>query len=130
MLARAVCLAATLVLCAVPAAHADGDAVAGKKVFTKCRACHDADGDKNKVGPNLATVFGRKAGTLESFANKYSKAMIEAGEAGLVWDDTALAEYLAAPKAKVPRSSMAFIGLKKDEEIADIIAYLKADPKP
>ena len=127
---RAVSLALTMILAAGAAAHAEGDALAGKKVFNKCRACHDATGDKNKVGPNLATVIGRPAATLESFGSKYSKAMIAAGEAGLVWDEATLTEYLAAPKAKVPGTNMAFAGLKKDAEIADVIAYLKADPKP
>lgn len=127
---RTISLALTMMLAAAGAAHADGDAVAGKKVFAKCRACHDVTGDKDKVGPNLTTVMGRTAGTLESFSAKFSKAMKAAGEAGLVWDDASMAEYLAAPKAKVPGTNMAFVGLKKADEIADIIAYLKADPKP
>lgn len=127
---KAISLALLAVLTGASAAFADGDAVAGKKVFAKCRACHDATGDKDKIGPNLATVVGRPAGSLESFAKKYSKPMIAAGEAGLVWDDAALAEYLASPKAKIPGGSMAFVGLKKDDEIANVIAYLKADPKP
>ena len=130
MKTRAVSLAVMMILAGSAAAHADGDAVAGKTVFNKCRACHDATGDKNKVGPNLATVMGRTAGTLESFGRKYSKAMIAAGEGGLVWDEATLALYLAAPKAKVPGTNMAFAGLKKDDEIANVIAYLKADPKP
>lgn len=125
-------LLAVVVLVATLAgpAHADGDAAAGKAVFNKCRACHDATGEKNKVGPNLATVMGRTAGTLESFSRKYSKAMIEAGATGLVWDEANLDEYLRAPKAKVPATNMAFAGLKKDDDIANLIAYLKADPKP
>ncbi|WP_373695963.1 c-type cytochrome [Aquibium pacificus] len=122
--------AGAIVLAAAVPAMADGDAAAGLKVFNKCKACHDAVGDKNKVGPNLSGVHGRTAGTLESFASKYSKAMKEAGAAGLVWDDASLTEYLRAPRDKVPGGKMAFAGLKKDQELADIIAYLKADPKP
>ncbi|APH71382.1 c-type cytochrome [Aquibium oceanicum] len=127
---RVVLQAGAIVLAASMPAMADGDAAAGLKVFNKCKACHDAVGDKNKVGPNLSGVHGRTAGTLESYGSKYSKAMKEAGAAGLVWDDANLTEYLRAPRAKVPGGKMAFAGLKKDEDLANIIAYLKADPKP
>ena len=109
-------------------ARADGDAAAGKKVFNKCMACHDAVNDKSKVGPSLHNVVGRKAGTFEGF--KYSDAMKKAGEGGLVWDEANLAEYIHDPKAKVPGNKMAFPGLKEDADIANVIAYLKADPKP
>lgn len=118
---------ATGVLGMAPA-WADGDAAAGKKVFNKCMACHDAVGDKNKVGPSLHGVVGRKAGTFDGF--KYSEAMKAAGEGGLAWDEANIAEYVKDPKAKVPGNKMAFAGLKKDEDIANVIAYLKADPKP
>ncbi len=111
-------------------ALADGDAVKGIDVFKKCMACHDAVEAKDKVGPNLVGVVGRTAGTLESFAAKYSQAMKDAGAAGLVWDEANIAEYLKDPKAKIPGNKMAFAGLKKDDEIANVIAYLKADPKP
>ncbi len=107
-----------------------GDAVKGIDVFKKCMACHDAVGDKNKVGPNLAGVVGRTAGTLESFAAKYSAEMKAAGAGGLVWDEANIAAYLKDPKGKIPGNKMAFAGLKKDDEIANVIAYLKADPKP
>ena len=122
--------AAIVLLTAAGAAHAEGDSVAGAKVFNKCKACHDATGDKNKVGPNLSGVVGRKAGTLESYASKYSKGMKTVAEAGLTWDEATLAEYLRAPKKVVPGGTMAFAGLKSDQDLADIIAYLKADPKP
>lgn len=111
-------------------ALADGDAVAGKKVFNKCVACHDATTGKDKVGPSLVGVFGRTAGTLESFLAKYSDNMKEAGAGGLVWDDANLTAYLRDPKDLIPKGKMAFPGLKKDEELANVIAYLKADPKP
>lgn len=121
--------AISIVLAGSAAAQAEGDPVAGAKVFNKCRACHDATGDKNKTGPNLSGVVGRKAGTFETFT-RYSKGMKAAAEAGLVWDEAKLAEYLRAPKSVVPQGNMAFAGLKSDQELADIIAYLKADPKP
>lgn len=111
-------------------ALADGDAAKGKNVFKKCMACHDAVEAKDKVGPNLVGVVGRTAGTLESFASKYSQAMKDAGAAGLVWDEANIAEYVKDPKGKIPGNKMAFAGLKKDDEIDDVIAYLKADPKP
>lgn len=110
-------------------AHAQ-DAAAGKKVFTKCVACHDATKGTDKVGPTLVGVIGRTAGTLESFLSKYSANMKELGAGGLVWDDANLTAYLRDPKAVVPKGKMAFPGLKKDEDLANVIAYLKADPKP
>lgn len=115
---------------AAPALADDGDPVAGKTVFKKCMACHDAVTEKDKIGPHLLGVVGRTAGTLESFASKYSQAMKDAGAAGLVWDEANIAEYVRNPKDKIPGNKMAFAGLKKDDEIANVIAYLKADPKP
>ena len=111
-------------------AQADGDAAAGKKVFAKCTACHDATAGKNKVGPTLVGVIGRNAGTLESYLCKYSDNMKEAGAGGMVWDDANLAAYLKDPKAVIPKGKMAFPGLKDDADIANVIAYLSADPKP
>ncbi len=99
------------------------DAAAGEKVFAKCKACHVADEDKNKIGPSLMGVIGRTAGTHAGF--KYSKAMVDAGTGGLVWDDANLTAYLHDPKALVKGTKMAFAGLKKDDEIANVIAYLK-----
>lgn len=103
------------------------DAAAGKTVFKKCMACHAADSTTNKVGPHLGGLIGRKAGTVEGF--NYSQAMKDAGAGGLVWDEATLADYLVAPKAKVPGTKMAFAGLKKPEEITNIIAYLKTLPE-
>jgi cytochrome c len=122
-------LLAAALFCTVPAL-ADGDAAAGKTVFNKCMPCHDALTDKNKIGPSLHGVFGRTAGTLESYASKYSANMKEAGAGGLVWDDTNLTAYLHNPKEVIPKGKMAFPGLKQDADVANVIAYLKADPKP
>ena len=102
------------------------DAAAGEKVFTKCKACHIVDGDTNKIGPSLKGVVGRTAGTHEGF--KYSKAMVEAGEKGTVWSDDTLSAYLREPKAYIKGNKMAFVGLKKDEDLANVIAYLKQFP--
>jgi cytochrome c len=99
---------------------ADGDAVAGKKVFNKCKACHVADAETNRVGPYLKGVIGRPAGTVEGF--KYSTAM---KDSGIVWDEATIAEYIVNPKAYVPGNKMAFPGLKKEADIANLIAYLE-----
>lgn len=103
------------------AAHGQ-DIEDGKTVFKKCLACHATDTTTNKVGPHLGDVIGRTAGTVPGFA--YSDAMKQAGSAGLVWDDATLTEYLAAPKAKVPGTKMAFAGLKKPDDVANLLAYL------
>lgn len=102
------------------------DAAAGEKVFAKCKACHVADADQNKVGPGLKGLIGRKAGIHAGF--KFSPAMIAAGEGGLVWDEASLATYLKNPKAMVKGTKMAFPGLKDDADIANVIAYLKQFP--
>lgn len=119
-----------VLLFALSPARAEGDAAAGKKIFTKCMACHDAKAEKDKVGPHLVGVVGRTAGTLESYASKYSDNMKEAGAGGLVWDDANLTAYLRNPKEVIPKGKMAFPGLKSDEDIANVVAYLKSDPKP
>ena len=98
-----------------------GDAAAGKKVYNKCRACHTVDeGGANKVGPNLYGVIGREAGAVEGF--KYSKAL---KESGIVWTEEKLGEFLTKPKAVLPKTKMAFPGLKKPEDIANLLAYMK-----
>jgi cytochrome c len=116
---------AAAVLFAVPA-HAEGDAEKGAKVFAKCKACHENEKGVNKVGPTLKGVVGRKAASIEGY--KYSEAMLAKGAEGVVWDEATLAVYLPDPKAFVPKTKMAFAGLKKPEDVADIIAYLKAHP--
>jgi cytochrome c2 len=119
---KAALLTGAVAVVASPAFAADP--AAGEKVFKKCRACHAVgEGAKHKVGPELNDIIGRQAGTAEGF--KYSNAMIEAGDGGMVWDDEALAAYLAAPKKVVPKTKMAFAGLKKDDDIENVIAYLK-----
>ncbi|AMX92616.1 cytochrome c family protein [Mesorhizobium sp. M7A.F.Ca.CA.001.09.2.1] len=99
------------------------DAAAGEKVFAKCKVCHVADQDKNKVGPSLNGVIGRTAGTHPGFS--YSQAMVAAGKSGVKWDEPTLKTYLHDPKAMVKGTKMAFVGLKQDEDIANVIAYLK-----
>ena len=98
-----------------------GDLKAGEKVFRKCKACHYVDKEKNKSGPHLVNIVGRAAGSVDGF--KYSKAM---KNSGLTWDEATLAEFLKKPKAYLKGTKMAFAGLRKDKDIDDVIAYLKA----
>lgn len=105
-------------------ASADGDAAKGEKVFGKCKACHMVgDGAKNRVGPELNGIVGRAAGAAEGF--KYSDAMMAKAGEGLVWTEENLATYLEKPKDFIPGTKMTFAGLRKDEDRADVIAYLK-----
>ena len=104
---------------AAPLALAEGDAAAGKKVFNKCKACHEIDKEKNKTGPHLVGIIGRASGSIEGF--KYSQAMVEAG---LTWDEKTLDEFLVDPKGYVPGTRMV-IKLRKEGDRANLIAYLK-----
>ena len=99
---------------------AEGDIDAGEKVFKKCRACHAVgEGAKHKVGPELNDIFGRTAGGAEGY--KYSKAMIAAGEEGLVWDADSLTEYLT----KVVVALLAVVDL--DEQAQETVGYFRAE---
>ncbi|MHA7776748.1 c-type cytochrome [Roseibium sp. M-1] len=110
-------------LTTLPFAASAGDAAMGEKVFKKCAACHAVgDGARNKVGPELNGILGRTAGSLEDY--KYSNAMVEAGNGGLVWDETSLTTYLTKPKDMIKGTKMAFAGLKKQEDLDNVIAYL------
>lgn len=103
-------------------ALAQGDAAAGEKVFNKCKACHTTEAGKNKVGPSLHDIIGRAPASVEGF--KYSNAMQDFA-AGHTWDEATLSQYLEAPRKMVPGTKMAFVGLKKEDDRADVIAYLK-----
>jgi len=110
-------------LCLAAPAFAEGDAVAGKAVFKKCAPCHSVE-KVNRVGPTLSGIIGRPVATIEDYS--YSPAMRAFGEDGKVWSEAQIAEYLLSPKAMVPGTRMTFAGLKKTEDIANLIAYLKA----
>ncbi len=104
---------------AAPALAQDLDA--GQRSFNKCRACHQVgEGAKNTIGPMMNGLFGRKSGTIEGYsytdANKNS---------GITWDEAVFAEYIRDPKAKIPGTKMVFAGIKGDQEIKDLTAYLK-----
>jgi cytochrome c len=116
----------TLVLVAAALAVSNGivkaqDAAAGQEVFRQCRACHTIGPDaKNLVGPVLNGLNGRKSGTIEGYS--YSDAN---KNSGITWSDATFKEYIVNPAAKIPGTKMAFVGLKKEKDIADLWAYLK-----
>ena len=98
-----------------------GDVAAGEKVFKKCKACHMVTKERHKSGPHLVNLFGRAAGSAEGF-KKYSKAMMESG---VVWNEETLDAYLEAPKKYIKGTRMAFAGLRKEKDRANVIAYLQ-----
>jgi cytochrome c len=100
-------------------ARADGDAEAGKKTFAKCGICHAVEAGKNKIGPSLFGVVGRKSASIADFA--YSDAMKAANK---TWDAATLNEWLTNPKALVPGTKMIFAGLPSQTDRDNVIAYL------
>ena len=98
-----------------------GDVATGEKVFRRCKACHYMNKEKNKTGPHLVNIIGRAAGAVKGY--KYSRAM---AESGLTWDEATMARFLTKPKKYLKGTKMAFVGLRKKSDIADVIAYLKA----
>jgi cytochrome c len=112
---------AALALAGSVSAASAQDAVLGEKVFAKCLACHQLGGDaKNAVGPVLNGIVGRKAGSYPDY--NYSDAN---KNSGITWDVATLKEYLKSPRTRVPGTKMIFSGLPKDEDIDNVIAYLK-----
>lgn len=115
-------LAIACVLLAGSVASASAqDLAAGENSFKKCLPCHSVGADaKNKVGPVLNGLEGRKSGTIEGYtyteANKNS---------GITWSDETFREYIKDPRAKIPGTKMVFAGIKNDNEITSLWAYLK-----
>ena len=112
----------------IKALLAMGDMAHGEKVFKKCTACHmiAADG-KNKIGPNLWGVIGRKAGSISDY--KYSKAMVAYAKE---WTFEEMNSYLIKPQAYIKGTKMAFAGLRKEKDRASVILYMNsksASPK-
>ena len=117
---RSFVLSAALILVGLGSAQAQ-DAAAGEKVFAQCRACHQVGpAAKNAVGPVLNGLFGRKAGTVEGY--NYSPAN---KNSGLTWDEATFRDYIKDPRAKIPGTKMVYAGLKDEQRINDLIAYLK-----
>lgn len=119
---RLLMIAGTALLALTAQSMAEGDPAKGEKVFRKCGACHAVgENAKNKVGPQLNGVVGSPWGRIDGF--KYSKALIEIGD-GKVWDEETLDVYLTKPRDLIPKGKMAFAGLRKEQDRADVIAYL------
>ena len=112
---------ATLALAASFGSALAQDVAAGEKVFNRCKACHQiGENAHDAVGPVLNGVVGRPAGTYPGYS--YSEAN---KNSGLTWDEATLKVYLKNPREKVPGTKMIFLGLPKDEDIDNVIAYLK-----
>jgi nitrite reductase (NO-forming) len=110
--------AATAQPASVAAPINGGDAAAGRLVFRKCQACHSMEPGKTILGPSLAGIVGRRAGSEPGYS--YSPAM---KEANIVWDAKSLDAYLSDPQKFVPGNKMPFPGLKTDNDRADVIAF-------
>jgi cytochrome c len=116
---------AGLAMLALAGPVAAQDAAAGQRVFNQCRACHIIENNgRNGVGPNLYTVFGRRAASIEGF--RYSANMRTLGEQGHVWNEDNLRAYLRNPKDVAPQGTMSFPGLRNDQQLNDLIAYLRS----
>ena len=97
------------------------DLAAGENSFKKCLPCHSVGPDaKNKVGPELNGLDGRKAGSVPDF--NYSDAN---KNSGIVWNETTFKDYIKDPRAKIPKTKMVFPGIKDEKEQNDLWAYLK-----
>src|ERR1019366_10526635 len=117
---RALIIAGVMVLTSTAAALAQ-DAAAGEKVFAVCKACNQiGETAKHAVGPVLNGIIGRKAGTYPGYS--YSDAN---KSSGLTWDEPTFREYIKDPRAKVPGTKMIYAGLKDEQKISDLLAYLK-----
>lgn len=113
-------LLASLTVAAAAGAAAAQDVAAGARVFKQCIACHAVGpGAKNKVGPELNGLFGRHAGSVAGFS--YTEAN---KRSGIVWDEAVFRDYIRGPRARIPGTKMVFPGLKDEQQITDLIAYL------
>ena len=115
----AAALAATAFAVPAAAQMPAGNAAAGEKVFAQCKTCHVVEKGVNRVGPSLNGVVGRKSGTATGY--KYSAANLKSG---VTWTAPVLFQYLEAPMKFMPGTKMAFGGLKKPQDRADVIAFL------
>mgnify|MGYP003627847144 CR=1 FL=1 len=97
-----------------------GDAASGKSSFAQCRTCHVVDPGMNRIGPSLANIVGRKAGSVAGF--KYSEAN---ADSGITWTEEKLFQFLEKPARVIPKTKMIFAGIPDAQKRADMIAYLK-----
>ena len=101
------------------------DVAAGKASFNKCMACHAiGEGAKNKVGPELNGLDGRKSGSAPDY--NYSDAN---KNSGITWNEAEFKEYIKDPKAKIPNTKMSFAGIKNEKEVDDLWAFLSQHDK-
>jgi cytochrome c len=103
-------------------AQLSGDTARGKRIFAQCATCHSPEQGVNRVGPSLFGVVGRHSGSIAGF--RYSDAN---RNSGITWTEQELFTYLENPRAKIPGTIMAFVGLRNPQQRADVIAYLKAN---
>lgn len=122
------CLSGVGVLLFAVTAFAEGDPARGERSFSKCSACHIIENPRTRMGPHLMGVVGRPAGSVADY--NYSAAMRGAGANGMVWTEENLRAFLYSPKKLVPGTSMRFFGLWSEDEINDLIAYMKTVPAP
>ncbi len=109
-----------LAMCASAPASAQ-DLAAGERSFLKCKPCHQMGEEAiNSVGPVLNGIIGRKAGTYDNYS--YSDAN---KNSGLTWDDDTFKVYIKNPRAKIPGTKMAFAGINNENEVNNLLAYLK-----
>ncbi len=101
-------------------ANFTGDAAAGEKVFLQCKSCHVLEPGQNRIGPSLAGIIGRAAGTVEGY--NYTEAN---ANSGITWTKEKMFQYLENPMRVIPGTKMAFAGLKDAQDRADVIAYLE-----
>ena len=118
---RTLIATAAVLLAASTATGLAQDVEKGQNAFKKCLPCHNiGPGAKNKIGPELNGLDGRKAGTAPDFS--YSDAN---KNSGLIWDEATFKEYIKDPRAKIPGTKMIFAGIKNEQEITDLWAYIK-----
>lgn len=117
---RLVIAAAALPLVALASPALANDPAAGQRVFAQCRACHQVgETARNAVGPQLNGLFGREAGSVEGYS--YSQAFASLDK---TWDKENFAVYIRNPRQVTPGTKMVFAGLRNDQQISDLIAYL------
>ncbi|WP_231862623.1 c-type cytochrome [Sphingorhabdus sp. M41] len=97
-----------------------GDAASGKAAFMQCRTCHVVDPGMNRVGPSLANIIGREAGSVAGF--RYSEA---SANSDIIWTEEKLFQFLEKPQRVIPKTKMIFAGMPDAQKRADVIAYLK-----
>lgn len=114
-------IAAAVLIATSPGAGLAQDVAKGANVFKGCQVCHSiGPGAKNKIGPELNGLDGRKAGVVPKF--DYSKANMNSG---LVWNEENFKEYVKYPRVIVPGTKMIFPGLKSEQQVNDLWAYVK-----